>query len=71
LLVAAVIFGLQHLYQGAKGVGSTAVVGVLFGLLFLLSGSLILPMVLHAALDLRLLTVLRPPENSSSHIVSS
>jgi uncharacterized protein len=71
LLVAAVIFGLQHLYQGAKGVVSTAVVGVLFGLLFLLSGSLILAMVLHAALDLRLLTVLRPPENSSSHIVSS
>ena len=60
LLVSSLIFGLQHLYQGAKGVIATTVLGALFGLLFLLSGSLLLPMILHAALDLRLLVILRP-----------
>ena len=62
LLVSALIFGQQHLYQGAKGVIASAVLGALFGLLFLLSGSLLLPMLLHAALDLRLLVILRPVE---------
>lgn len=61
LVVSSLIFGLQHLYQGAQGVIVTTVLGMLFGLLFLLSGSLLLPMLLHAALDLRLLVILRPP----------
>jgi membrane protease YdiL (CAAX protease family) len=61
LMIAAVIFGLQHLYQGAAGAASTVVVGLLFSLLFLLSGSLLLPMVLHVVMDLRMLAVLRPP----------
>ena len=65
LAVAAAIFGLQHLYQGAKGVASTTVAGGLFGLLFLLSGSLLLPMVLHAAMDLRMLVILRPPDSET------
>jgi membrane protease YdiL (CAAX protease family) len=60
LLLSALIFGLQHLYQGVQGVIVSAVLGALFGLLFLLSGSLLLPMLLHAALDLRLLVILRP-----------
>jgi membrane protease YdiL (CAAX protease family) len=58
--VSALIFGLQHLYQGANGVVTTALLGALFALLFLLSGSLLLPMLLHTALDLRLLVILRP-----------
>jgi len=32
-----------------------------FGLLFLLTGNLLLPMVLHAVTDLRMLAILRPP----------
>ena len=60
LLVSSLIFGFQHLYQGAQGVIVSAILGALFGLLFLLSGSLLLPMLLHAALDLRLLVILRP-----------
>jgi membrane protease YdiL (CAAX protease family) len=66
LLLSAIIFGAQHLYQGAKGVASTTVAGVFFGLLFLLSGSLLLPILLHALMDLRLLVILRPPERSAS-----
>jgi len=61
LVLSSVIFGLQHLYQDAQGTVASAVLGFLFALLFLLSGNLLLPIVLHAALDLRLLAILRPP----------
>ena len=61
LLVSSLIFGLQHLYQGAAGAASTVVVGLLFGLVFLLTGNLLIPVVVHSALDLRMLLVLRPP----------
>jgi membrane protease YdiL (CAAX protease family) len=61
LLISAVIFGIQHLYQRVKGAAGTVVLGFLFGLLFLLTGSLLAPMLLHAALDLRMLVLVRPP----------
>jgi len=61
LLISSVMFGLNHLYAGTSGVASSAVTGLLLGLLFLLTGNLLLPMVLHAALDLRMLAILRPP----------
>ncbi len=61
LVIAAVIFGLQHLYQGVAGTASTAVMGFIASLLFLLTGNLLVPIILHAALDLRMLVLLRPP----------
>jgi len=66
LLVAAVIFGLNHLYGGVGGVIGSTVAGLLLGLLFLLTGSLLLPMILHAALDLRMLVILRPPDTAAA-----
>jgi membrane protease YdiL (CAAX protease family) len=35
---------------------------LLVSLLFLLTGNLLLPMLLHAAIDLRMLLILRPPD---------
>jgi membrane protease YdiL (CAAX protease family) len=61
LLISSAIFGLNHLYGGTSGVVGSAVAGFLFGLLFVLTGNLLLPMLLHAAIDLRMLVVLRPP----------
>ncbi len=61
LLISSVIFGLGHLYQGVGGAASTVVIGLLFGLLFLLTGNLLFPVVFHSAIDLRMLFVLRPP----------
>ena len=61
LLFSSLIFGLQHLYQGAGGASSSVVIGLLFGLLFLITGSLLLPMLFHAVMDLRILLLLRPP----------
>ncbi|HLZ13080.1 MAG TPA: CPBP family intramembrane glutamic endopeptidase [Candidatus Acidoferrum sp.] len=66
LLISSAIFGVHHLYQGPGGVAGTAIVGILFGLLFLLTGNLLLPIVFHVAMDLRLLALLRPPAAAPS-----
>lgn len=58
LVVASVIFGVGHLYQGGAGSVTTAVLGFVFGCLFLITGNLALPMVLHTVLDLRVLAML-------------
>jgi uncharacterized protein len=66
LLISSVIFGFNHLYEGAGGVAGTAIVGFLFGLLFLLTGNLLLPIIFHGVIDLRMLAVLRPPADTPS-----
>jgi membrane protease YdiL (CAAX protease family) len=58
MVVAAVIFGLGHLYQGWKGALSTAVLGFALGAVFVVTGSLLIPIVAHALLDLRVLLLL-------------
>jgi len=66
LLISSVIFGLNHLYQGAAGVAGSAIVGFLFGLLFLLTGNLLFPIIFHGVIDLRMLAILRPPADTPS-----
>jgi uncharacterized protein len=66
LLISSVIFGFNHLYQGAGGVAGSAIVGFLFGLLFLLTGNLLLPIIFHGVMDLRMLALLRPPADTPS-----
>jgi membrane protease YdiL (CAAX protease family) len=50
--ISAVGFGIAHAYQGAANVPRIIVVGALFAGLYLLTGSLWLPMLLHAAVDM-------------------
>ncbi len=52
VLASSLAFGLAHSYQGPKGVIKIVGVGIGFALLFLLSGSLWLPIIMHALLDL-------------------
>jgi len=60
VLICSVGFGFAHLYQGWRGmVGSTAI-GFLLGMLYLETGSLLVPIVVHAAIDLRILAILNP-----------
>ena len=66
LVIAAVVFGLQHLYQGLAGAGGIVVAGLILGLFFIFSGTLLLPVILHAIMDLRLLVMLRPPDSASA-----
>ena len=52
------LFGALHLYQGAVGVIGTAVVGAVMMLLYLVSGSILVPIALHALFDLRSLVLI-------------
>ncbi len=56
--VAAVLFGLLHLYQGPLGMLLAAVLGLVFTLSYVLSGSILLPILLHALVDLRSLVLI-------------
>ena len=64
LVVAALLFGIAHLYQGAAGVLLTALLGLGFGFIYVETGSLALPMALHALVDISAMVtawiVLRP-----------
>ncbi|HEX5258111.1 MAG TPA: CPBP family intramembrane glutamic endopeptidase [Sphingomicrobium sp.] len=67
LTLSCLCFGLGHLYQGLKGVITTAIAGFAFGILFLVSGSLIPCIVLHALIDLQIIYVMRPiPEQAAA-----
>ncbi len=54
-LLAALVFGALHAYQGWIGVAATFVVGLLFTALYVTSGSIVLAMLVHALFDLRTL----------------
>jgi membrane protease YdiL (CAAX protease family) len=66
LVISSLIFGLGHLYGGVGGVVESAITGFLLGLLFMLSGNLLLPIILHALIDLRMLVILRPPDEQTA-----
>jgi len=59
LILSSCVFGFAHLYQGVVGIVQTTILGAIFGLIFIVTGSLLLPMVLHALIDLRILLILR------------
>jgi len=57
VVVAGLAFGLAHAYQGRAGVVTTGLLGGVMAALYLSTGSLLLPVLLHAAIDLRFLLV--------------
>jgi uncharacterized protein len=61
VLVTAVAFGWGHLYQGRLGMALTGLSAMYFGLLYLYSGSLLIPVLVHAGLDTVAFLFLRPP----------
>ena len=60
VLASSGSFGLGHLYQGVRGVALTTAIGLVMAAIYVLTGSLLVPMVVHAALDLRLLVIVTP-----------
>jgi membrane protease YdiL (CAAX protease family) len=52
IAVSAVAFGLGHSYQGAAGVARVTLVGIAFGIFYVVTGSIWLPMLAHAVLDI-------------------
>lgn len=60
ILVAAVVFGANHIYQGIKGAIVTGVTGLIFTAILLVTGSLWAGMILHAVTNLTVLLYWRP-----------
>lgn len=56
-LLTSLIFGMGHLYQGWKGILSTGLVGLIFAILYVLTGNLVVSVVVHATTDLRALLI--------------
>lgn len=52
VIISSVLFGCAHIYLGAAHVPKTAIVGLLFALVVVASGSLWPAIVIHAAVDL-------------------
>ncbi len=51
-LISSAVFGIGHAYQGISNLPKITIVGAVFAGLYVLSGSLWLPMVLHTAVDI-------------------
>ena len=51
VIISSALFGLCHSYQGWKNVLRTGFLGLVFALIYLWSGSLILVIILHFAID--------------------
>jgi CAAX protease family protein len=54
VLLASAIFGMCHVYQGVTGVVATTLAGVLLCTLYIATGTLLVPIVLHSLIDLRM-----------------
>ncbi len=59
VLIAGAAFGLAHAYQGIAGIVTTGLLGSVLAAVYLDTGSLLVPIALHAMIDLRFLAV--PP----------
>ncbi|MGK7295485.1 MAG: CPBP family intramembrane glutamic endopeptidase [Candidatus Wenzhouxiangella sp. M2_3B_020] len=51
VVLSSLVFGLMHAYQGHLGIIRTAAVGLGMALIFLATGSLLVPILLHVVLD--------------------
>ncbi|MFL6139876.1 MAG: CPBP family intramembrane glutamic endopeptidase [Frankiaceae bacterium] len=58
LAASSVAFGLAHSYQGRAGMLLTGGAGYALGVMYAATGSLLVPMLVHAFIDLRVLLVL-------------
>jgi uncharacterized protein len=57
-------FGLGHIYQGTSGFVRTTIAGLMFGMLAILTGNLLLPILVHCLLDLQVLLMYQPMKDS-------
>jgi membrane protease YdiL (CAAX protease family) len=52
VVAACTAFGLAHAYQGPAGIPKTGIVGAVMAAMYLLAGSLWIPMIVHALVDI-------------------
>jgi membrane protease YdiL (CAAX protease family) len=60
VLLTSFVFGIGHAYQGWGGIASTTVSGLIFGTLYSMSGSLLLPAIVHSSGNLQGVLILWP-----------
>jgi hypothetical protein len=58
MIASSVVFGPGHIHQGAKGAMGTTILGMVFAIVFVTTGTLWVPTVLHALIDARLLPMI-------------
>jgi membrane protease YdiL (CAAX protease family) len=62
----AALFGLAHAYQKIPGIILTGLAGIVFSVLYVATGSLLAPILLHIAVDLRFALLPRPREEAAA-----
>jgi len=55
LVISSVLFALGHIYQGIRPAALTAVLAIVFGGIYAVTGSLLIPVILHVVMDWRTL----------------
>lgn len=70
LLLQAIPFSLMHIYQGAKGVLTTFLMGVVFGLYVVVFGSIIPGMIVHMLVDLSASLIEREQAEFNSVVIN-
>lgn len=58
VVLPLLLFGALHLYQGVPGVVGSTIIGALFLLAYVSTGSILVPILLHALFDLRSLVLI-------------
>ncbi|NQZ85403.1 MAG: CPBP family intramembrane metalloprotease [Nanoarchaeales archaeon] len=51
VILSSVVFGLWHMYLGVGYVVRTTLMGIMFSIIYLLSGNIIIPMIVHIFID--------------------
>ncbi len=62
VLLISLSFGIAHVYQGKLQIVSTGLLGLVLAGLYFMTGSLLLPILVHAAVDGRVLLIFPPPD---------
>jgi uncharacterized protein len=70
VILTSLIFGVAHFYQGLQGIIGATLLGLIAAGIYVMSGSLLLPVVLHAVVDWRLLLAI-PPEAPPAALMAS
>jgi uncharacterized protein len=70
VLLISLFFGVAHIYQGRVGAAGAGTFGLVLAGLYLLTGSLFLPMAIHAVLDMRVLLIF-PPDAAPAIVAES
>jgi membrane protease YdiL (CAAX protease family) len=71
VVAAALVFGIDHGYQGWQGLLGTTVLALVMSALFIAAGALWVPMIVHALIDLRVLLLVPPSTGDGAHDGSS